>query len=213
MTPKQADAFERLLHMLDEHDWLQYFMVVGSWAEFLYSEASVLDDFQPYLRTMDIDLLVRNLRKPSQKVSVISVARDEGYVVDSDYIDGVTKLYDDTGLEVEFLIGQMGSGVYSALQTNVGVTAQALRHMDVMLRHPTIAAWRGMDVVVPLPEAYAAHKMVINSRRKEKARKDEAAMAELWPYLDIQKFHEVVGEMSKRERATVEEYLDSHDMR
>lgn len=158
MTPKQADAFERLLHMLDEHDWLQYFMVVGSWAEFLYSEASVLDDFQPYLRTMDIDLLVRNLRKPAQKVSVISVARDEGYVIGSDYIDGVTKLYDDTGLEVEFLIGQMGSGVYSALQTNVGVTAQALRHMDVMLRHPTIAAWRGMNVVVPLPEAYAAHK-------------------------------------------------------
>lgn len=212
MTPKQADAFERLLHMLDEHDWLQYFMVVGSWAEFLYSEASVLDDFQPYLRTMDIDLLVRNLRKPSQKVSVVTVAREQGYVVGSDYIDGVTKLYDDTGLEVEFLIGQMGSGVHPALQTNVGVTAQALRHLDVMLRHPTIAPWRGMDIVVPLPEAYAAHKMAINDKRKEKARKDEAAIAELWPHLEPQKFHEIVGEMSKRERAAIDEYLRAHGM-
>ena len=56
MTPKQADAFEKFLRMLDSHGWLPYFMVVGSWAEFLYSEAEVLDGFDPYLRTMDIDI-------------------------------------------------------------------------------------------------------------------------------------------------------------
>ena len=45
-------------------------------------------------------------------------------------LNGTTKLMDPSGLEVEFLIRKMGAGVEAALKTNVGVTAQALRHLN-----------------------------------------------------------------------------------
>ncbi|MDY5002955.1 MAG: GSU2403 family nucleotidyltransferase fold protein [Atopobiaceae bacterium] len=212
MTPKQADAFEKFLRMLDSHGWLPYFMVVGSWAEFLYSEAEVLDGFDPYLRTMDIDILVRNLRRPSQKVSLVEAARKEGYVLAADYMDGVTKLYDDSGLEIEFLIGQMGSGTIPALATNVGVTAQALRHLDVLLHNPMEAHWRDMEVIVPKPEAYAAHKMAINDERKAKAEKDAAEIKELWPYLDRNTFDDIASKMSKRERAHISCFMEEQGL-
>ena len=198
MTPKQADAFEKFLRMLDSHGWLPYFMVVGSWAEFLYSEAEVLDGFDPYLRTMDIDIL--------------EAARKEGYVLAADYMDGVTKLYDDSGLEIEFLIGQMGSGTIPALATNVGVTAQALRHLDVLLHNPMEAHWRDMEVIVPKPEAYAAHKMAINDERKAKAEKDAAEIKELWPYLDRNTFDDIASKMSKRERVHISCFMEEQGL-
>lgn len=35
-------------------------------------------------------------------------------------------------LEIEFLIEQMGSGIESVIRTNLGVNAQALRHMGIL---------------------------------------------------------------------------------
>ncbi|MDO4486886.1 MAG: hypothetical protein Q4C46_09890 [Bacillota bacterium] len=55
--------------------------------------------------------------------------------MESDVLTGVTKIYDKAGLEIEFLIGKKGAGVEQALKTNLGVTAQTLRHMEVIIRN------------------------------------------------------------------------------
>lgn len=134
----------------------------GHGAEYAYKEAEVLPGFMPNIRTMDVDFLVRNLRRPSPAASLASLARERGFYVESDRMTGTTKLLDTTGLEVEFLIGKMGAGVKPALKTNVGVTAQALRHMDIISRNVVEVNCLGHDVIVPAPEAYVVHKMVIN---------------------------------------------------
>ena len=107
---------------------------LGSWAEYLYRELGVLKGFDPNIRTLDIDFLARNLRKPSEPLGLASAAREAGYLVEFDRLTGATKIMDRSGLEIEFLIGKMGAGAESALKTNIGVTAQEV-DMRLSLRH------------------------------------------------------------------------------
>lgn len=163
---------------------MPYVMLIGSWAEFAYREAGLLGDFAPSIKTMDVDFLVRNLRKPTPSAGLAAAAKEKGFYVEADRIDGTTRIIDTTGLEVEFLIGKKGAGLEASLKTNLGVTAQALRHLDILSKHPVVAQCLGHEVIVPVPEAYALHKMVINSQRGAKAHKDARAVANLQPYLN-----------------------------
>lgn len=63
-------------------------------------------------------------RNPGRILGRVCLSR--GFLVESDVLNGATKLFDTSGLEVEFLIGKRGAGIEPALRTNVGVTAQAI---------------------------------------------------------------------------------------
>ena len=134
MLTDQQQAFARVLDLVEEAGCLPHVILVGSWAEFAYREGKLLGGFDPSIRTMDVDFLVRNLRRPTPAASLVPLARERGFLVESDVMHGTTKLFDPSGLEVEFLIGKRGSGTEYALKTNVGVTAQSLWHTDILSR-------------------------------------------------------------------------------
>lgn len=209
---EQQHAFKRVLDLLDRTGCIEHVILIDSWAEFTYREAGVLEGFDPHIRTLDVDFLVRNLRRPSPPADLITVARDAGYFVQSDRMDGTTRLLDTTGLEVEFLINQLGAGTEGTLRTNIGVTAQALRHLGILSANTLKVVCLGHAITVPTPEAYVVHKMVIHSRRGKKAEKDARAILHLWPLLDTGKVASVVQLLSKKERASVLAFASSHDL-
>jgi len=92
---------------------------------------------------------------------------------DTDCLNGATKIFDPDGLEIEFLIAKRGSGVDNAMKTNLGVTAEALRHLELLGKHTLTISYLGMDIELPQPEAFVIHKMIINSERKNKMEKDQ----------------------------------------
>lgn len=59
---EQEEAFAQFLRLLEQTGCLNYVVLIGSWAEFLYGRCGILPGFAPNIRTMDIDFLVRNLR-------------------------------------------------------------------------------------------------------------------------------------------------------
>ena len=125
-------------------------------------------------------------------------------------MNGTTKLLDITGLEVEFLIGKMGAGKEPALKTNIGVTAQALWHMDVISKNTIEVRCFNHIVTVPVPEAYVIHKMIINSERGKKAEKDAHAVENMLPLLDEEKLTKMFGSLSKKEKARVRTFAEAH---
>lgn len=137
-----------------------------------------------------------------------SRSKGKGFYVEADRIDGTTRIIDTTGLEVEFLIGKKGAGLEASLKTNLGVTAQALRHLDILSKHPVVAQCLGHEVIVPVPEAYALHKMVINSQRGAKAHKDARAVANLQPYLNTTVFKSLYEQLTKKEKAQVRHFAE-----
>lgn len=169
----QADELVRFLRVMDEAGCLEHVVLIGSWAEYVWWHAGLLEGFRPNIRTLDIDLLVRNMRRPVPEAHLTAVAREHGYLVESDRLTGVTKIYSLGGLEIEFLIGKVGAGRESSLNTNLGVVAQSLRHLDVLARFTIEVDLEGLRLRVPTPEAYAVHKMAVNherGRKKERKR-------------------------------------------
>ena len=70
----------------------------------------------------------------------------------------------------------------------------------------------GHIVNVPTPEAYAVHKMVINSQRGSKSTKDAQAILGIWPYLDKGRLETVLSKLTKKERARAKEFMEGHGL-
>jgi hypothetical protein len=200
MTNQQFDGFWRLLHNLREADLLPYVQVIGSWAEYLYEQSGALPGFQANLRTLDVDFLVTNQRRPQPKRNFLQFAKDAGYLIDQDILTGATKLYTQDALEVEFRIAQKGSGEHPVLTTNIGVNAQSLSHLDILRDHPLPIQLPGLALIIPKPAAYVLHKCVIHKLRGIKQQKDGESILSLIPCLDEDQARAVFSTLTKRQK-------------
>lgn len=209
----QERELVRFLRLLDGLGCLRHVMLIGSWAELLYCRAGLLGEFDPSIKTMDIDFLVRNMRRPVPEVQLLAEAKSQGYLVETDRLTDVTKLYSTKGLEIEFLIGKVGAGLETSLRTNLGVTAQSRRHLEVLARHMVTVTYEGMKVNVPVPEAYVVHKMVVNKERGKKQEKDAQAILRMWPFLDQRALGDVIAGLTRKERLRVMSFLETHGLR
>lgn len=208
----QESELIRFLSMLDEIGCLEHVVLIGSWAEFLYERSNMLEGFEPNIKTMDIDFLVRNLRRPNPAVQLAVEAKKRGYLIESDRLTRVTKIYSTEGIEIEFLIGKVGAGLESALKTNLGVTAQSLRHMELLLKSTVSVEYMGMQVCIPAPEAYAVHKMIVNEERGKKQEKDARAIVKMWPFLDRRRLASIFPKLTKKEARKAQVFMDEHGL-
>lgn len=208
----QQKEFSRFIKLLSDNDCLEHVILIGSWAEYVYQESGLLKGFNSNIKTMDMDFLIKNLRKPLPEKNIAALARAEGYLVESDVLTGVTKIYDKAGLEIEFLIGKKGAGVEQALKTNLGVTAQTLRHMEVIIRNTIEVDYFNMKITVPMPEAYTIHKIVINQDRGLKQKKDQMAISNIWKSLDPVKTNQLAETLTKKEQRAFNQYCEEHGL-
>jgi len=58
------ESFIETLTILDSLGLLEHVILIGSWAEYLYEQCNVVESFISTTKTMDIDFLVKNIRKP-----------------------------------------------------------------------------------------------------------------------------------------------------
>ena len=209
----QSKEFLRFIKLLNDNECLEHVILVGSWTESLYQESGLIEGFEPNIKTLDIDFLLKNLKKPSIPVNLIELAKSEGYLVESDYITGATKIYDKQGLEIEFLLSKVGAGVESVLKTNLGVTAQTLRHMDIITENTMTLEYFDMKINVPTPEAYLIHKMIINDERGIKKEKDRLAVNNLWGFIQKDKFEEIYNSLKRKEKAAVDMFMADNHMK
>ena len=71
----QERELVRFLRLLDGLGCREHVMLIGSWAELLYERSGLLEGFEPSIKTMDIDFLVRNMRRPAPEVQVAAEGR------------------------------------------------------------------------------------------------------------------------------------------
>jgi hypothetical protein len=203
----QTGAFLRFVRLLYDYNLLEQVIVIGSWAEFVYAQAGLLPGFEANLRTLDVDFLIRNMRRPAKPVNIIYLAKEKGYLVEHDVMTKATKLISPDLMEIEFLISQQGSGVTPVIPTNLGVMAHALRHLNVLRDNTVVAELLDMQIHVPCPEAYVIHKMVISGSRGKKAEKDRAAILRLMPYINSDVFRTIYDQLTKKERLAVDGFF------
>lgn len=205
---EQKKQLLRLLKLFDDNGFSNHLILIGSWAEYLYTATGVLPNYEPNIRTLDIDFLVKNLKKPNPPVNIAALAKEEGFYVEEDRLTGTTKFLNKNGLEVEFLIAQKGKGNSPALKTNLGVTAQALRHLEILNANTIEVYYLGINVLIPTPEAFVLHKMIINSERKNKIEKDQNVINKMYKHLNMEVFDLLKNKLTKKEGRAVKKYID-----
>lgn len=163
MTDQQK-AFWKLIQTLNDNGVLDHVAIVGSWAEYIYQEANLLQ-FKKNLKTMDIDLFVPNINKPWNFIDLVHDLEERGYKVSND--NGFTRIDVERVLEVEFLVTDKGtkSDVTRHIHS-LGVQAQILSNMDLFLNNNLSVNVNGYKITVPTPEAYVLQKLIINQYRR-----------------------------------------------
>ena len=79
MDKQQEDVFWETINTFDKVGLLRYVMIIGSWAEYIYSYYFT-SDFTSSLRTTDLDFLYKNIRKPQRQINIISKLTQNGFV-------------------------------------------------------------------------------------------------------------------------------------
>jgi len=170
------ENFVETLTILDGLNLLDHVILIGSWAEYLYEQCSVIDGFISTTKTMDIDFLVRNIRKPRERVNLVDAFQEKGYELSFRHTGVVTLIKD--GFEVEFLAKQIGKPEPVVDSPNFG-KLETLGHMSIIDANTRTVVYQGVSVIIPHPAAFVLHKMIINKDRKVKQEKDANAVKNL----------------------------------
>jgi hypothetical protein len=210
MDINQESAFWETIKILDETDVLSYVMVIGSWAEYIYSYYFE-SNYQPNIRTRDVDFLYPNIRKPNQPIKLEAKMKDAGYVVERDYYTQVVKMFKEDLLEIEFLTQAVAAGKESYLDIPaIGIRGQSLRDVNLLARFPLLIEVKKFNIIVPEPAVYALQKIIINPHRKpsSKREKDIDSVRIILPHIyksarDLKIFKEILHDCTKKERKTI----------
>lgn len=163
--------------------WLRELVVVGGWAHRLYR-------FHPLarppgylaLRTRDADLAFS--LDAALRGDVGAALREAGFCEDllGEHVPPVTHYRlgkENAGFFAEFLVPLQGGGVKrdgraDATLSRAGITAQKLRHLELLLVSPWVVrvgpalgvpVGEAADLLVPNPVSFVAQKLLIHSAR------------------------------------------------
>ncbi len=167
------EAFWKLIQALDASNTLSHVMIIGTWAEWLYTDyfakLSEGKEFRVDIgKTHDIDVYFRNhLMEIEGGDRLKDFLREAGFIPGSDY--KVTFFMG--GIEVEFLAGTTGVGPGIVEIPSVGIKAERLEELSIL--EPTWVEKNGYHICIPTPASYIAQKLFINPMRKPERKRSQ----------------------------------------
>ena len=171
---KQPELVIKILKRMSHAGILDHILLIGSWCTSFYKEYFKGTDYEPIIRTRDIDFLVRQRFRFPKQVDLASLMADLGFelafVGNSEYMR-----LESAELMLEFLVPEVGPAKEKPyLLPDLKFNAQPLRHLSMLWRDPVTVPISGVKLKVPHPADYCLHKLIIFSRRgnPDKKKKD-----------------------------------------
>lgn len=174
-------AFAALIEAL--RPWLDRMVVVGGWAHQLYRlhPLAGAPAYQP-LRTKDADLAFA--QNASLSGDIAQALKSAGFheELSGDFTPPISQYRlgtEEQGFYAEFLVPLIGpgstrDGKANATLLKAGVTAQRLRHLELLLTNPIsiraepgsfISLKKSADIMLPNPASFLAQKLLIQNQR------------------------------------------------
>ena len=205
---ERDEAFWKLIGALENAGVLHHVMIIGTWAEWLYTDyfeqvAGVGEVRVDIGKTHDIDVYFRNyLMEIDGAERLKDDLRDAGFLPGSD-CKGTFFL---GGIEVEFLAGTVGVGEGVIEIPSVGIKAERLS--DLSLFEMAWIEKKGYRICIPTPASYVAQKLFINpTRRPEHKRPQDIRKVEIL----LQAMEGVPGQMESLEKLLKKLPADKRD--
>lgn len=182
---RQNKLVRDVLKILSEEGVLDNVLLIGSWCAGFYRAYFKDPEYNPRIKTRDIDFLLPIRPRFRKKIDLEHLLSPLGFEVEF-YGKGYMKLESDE-LALEFIIPEVGPHKEKphdvpALKFN----AQPLRHISLLWRKPVTVNVDGIDVRLPHPADFCVQKLITVGKRKgtnkDKMEKDRQAAFEV---LDI----------------------------
>jgi hypothetical protein len=175
----QYDLCSSVLRQINDAGVLSHVVIVGSWCALFYERYFDTTDYRASIRTRDLDIAIPIPPRFGRKVDIAVRLGDLGFVEDVRGTDGYIRFLHPE-LIVEFLVPERGRGSDKPYDVpNLGINAQPLRFLDMLLDGTVSVPFRSVSVRLPHPANFALHKLMISGRRhSDKAGRDrEQAVA------------------------------------
>ena len=208
--------FWETIKILKKNNVLEYVVLIGSWAEYIFEVSDYLKDFKANIKTKDIDFLIKNINKPKEGINIIEILEKEGYETSIDYISGIFKFYKGKDLEIEFIVREIGKGQSEPyIVPSFGIKAEGLRHTDLLVRNTVNIEIKNIEITVPTPQAYLLQKIIINNQRKNKADKDYLGIENLLENIkrsnrEYKKLRDLYAALTKKQKNSIDIFLNEN---
>jgi len=171
-----VEEFDRVIKSFHESGALKYLVLIGSWTVHVYQHKYPEIDSE-YLTTQDVDFSVHGGYKKVRKAEplILNTLRKMGY--DSFPKGGpppgqvfkANIAHGENRLSIEFLCAP-GRMKKPYLVEGLGVIATPLEFQDYLLNNTEVIQYKGLPIIVPLREYFAAHKVSISQQRRDEGK-------------------------------------------
>lgn len=165
-----VDLCLEVLRRLEKARVLKDLILIGSWCCYFYKDYFDGETHLSALRTRDMDFLIQIPPKIHVTVDIAELLKDLGFIPDF-HAKGFSRL-SHPELIIDFLVPERGKGTDRLYPIKaLGVNAQPLRFMDLLLSDPVTVKTHGFTLTLPDPILFAFHKLIVSRRRKVKEKK------------------------------------------
>lgn len=174
---------KEVLDVLNKEGILTKSIIIGSWCLLFYKY--IFENFEPTLRTTDIDFYVPNPKSIKANDSVISSLKDINYDMVHDSCTNRTSFISPEGFEIEFLTKLNRNQLPTIQLGNTGIHAESIPYVEIFAGSYIEVNYEGIIVKVASPASYVIQKLLINDDRKEKKEKDIESIKHVLFYVNV----------------------------
>lgn len=193
---------------MSEAGILDNVLLIGSWCSYFYKQYFSKIEYDPVIKTRDIDFLVRTRPKFSKNVDLEELLRPIGFEAEF-FGSGYIKLESEE-LAIEFLVPEVGRPSEKPLPLPaLKLNAQPLRHLGMLWRNPVAVKISRICIRLPHPADYMLQKLVVAGMRKksDKAEKDRQNAFVVFDAIvesdELPELHKAMEYLSHKERKAV----------
>ncbi len=169
---KQSKLVNSILSILKNAGILSHVLLIGSWCASFYKGYFKDLDYNPVIRTRDIDFLVSRKTMFPKNVDLEALLKPFGFDVDF-FGKGYMKLENDE-IALEFIVPDIGRGSDKPYPLpELKLNAQPLRHLTMLWRDPIKITVGKTAISLPHPADFCIHKLIIAEKRKTIAKGDK----------------------------------------
>lgn len=156
---------KEILLVLNEDNILKDTILIGSWSLLFYDK--VFLDFEPEVRTTDLDFYVPNAKAIVSNGGLTDSLKELNYEMVMDTLTSKTTFASVDGFELEFLTKLNRSGLSCVKLGNTGIYAESLSYIEIFTGNYIEVDYEGMKVKVASPASYILQKLLINDKRPD----------------------------------------------
>lgn len=167
---ENENELKKILSLLSKEGILNNVILIGSWCLLFYKH--IFTNFEPTVRTTDIDFYVPDPKAIKEKNGLINSLKNINYDVVHDTLTNKSTFISPDGFELEFLTKLNRDQLACVKLGNTNVYAESLSYVEIFSGNYIEIDYDRINIKLASPASYILQKLLINEDRKEKKEKD-----------------------------------------